>query len=162
MLGVTHSEPYSGDPQPNDQTRTLDMIRRYSLQFADPPDHWDFDLGTEFARIAPALATIPDGAAVYVTIDADGIDPTEAPRVMAPVPGGLRFTDLAPFLRIVATRHRIVGLDLIEVAPSFDAANGITCITAGRLIVNAIGASWAPSGAFGRERAEAAASAHSR
>ena len=111
---------------------------------------------------APALATIPDRAAVYVTIDADGIDPTEAPGVMAPVPGGLRFADLVPFLRTVATRHLIVGLDLVEVAPSFDAANGITCITAGRLIVNVIGASWARSGAFGRERAETAASANSR
>ncbi|MDE2293902.1 MAG: arginase family protein [Gammaproteobacteria bacterium] len=287
VLGVTHSEPYPGDPQPNDQTRAPDAIRRYSSQFADPPDHWDFDLGTEFARVAPTrcmdggnvtwasgpfdayaarvtelarrllaggtqlivlggdhgvtipildalavlgrpvhvlhidahldwradvrgvargyssplyrasraphvrgmtqlglrgtgsarrteveaaraygshlftaaalhrdgfapvLATIPDEALVYVTIDADGIDPTEAPGVMAPVPGGLRFADLAPFLRSVATRHRIVGLDVVEVAPSFDATNGITCITAGRLIVNMIGASWAPTGAFG-------------
>ncbi len=54
------------------------------------------------------------------------------------------------------------GTGVVEVAPSFDAANGITCITAGRLIVNAIGASWAPSGAFGRERGVAAESANSR
>ena len=88
---------------------------------------------------APVLATIPEGAPVYLTIDADGIDPTEAPGVMAPAPGGLRFASLAPFIRSVARRHRIVGLDLVEVAPSFDSANGITCITAGRLIINAIG-----------------------
>ena len=96
----------------------------------------------------PALATIPAGAPVYVTIDADGIDPTEAPGVMAPVPGGLRFAALAPALRSVARRHRIVGLDVVEVAPSFDTANGITCITAGRLILNVVGASWAPGGAW--------------
>ena len=277
LLGVTHSEPYPGDPQPNDQTRAPDAIRKLSSQFSDGSGHWDFDLGGDFAELAPprcvdcgnvvwqsgsydqyaarvtqlarqlfsagsqlvvlggdhgvtipvldaldavgrpvyivhvdahldwrvdvrgvrrgyssplywasrkpfvsgmtqigmrgtgsarraeieaahaygsriftaqevhgggfapVLATIPEGAPVYLTIDADGIDPTEAPGVMAPAPGGLRFASLAPFIRSVARRHRIVGLDLVEVAPSFDSANGITCITAGRLIINAIG-----------------------
>jgi agmatinase len=64
--------------------------------------------------------------------------------------GGLHFDQVAPFLRTLAARHRIVGLDIVEIAPTFDAANGITCITAGRLIVNVLGASWAPTGAFGR------------
>jgi len=97
-----------------------------------------------------ALESVPSGSAVYVTIDADGIDPTEMPAVMAPVPGGLRFAQIAPFLRTLARKHPIVGLDMVEVAPSFDAANRISCITAGRLIVNVLGASWAPKGAFGR------------
>ena len=32
------------------------------------------------------LATIPEGRPVYLTIDADGLDPTEMPAVMAPTP----------------------------------------------------------------------------
>jgi agmatinase len=100
-----------------------------------------------FARV---IETIPADAMLYVTIDADGLDPTEAPGVLAPVPGGLRFAQVAPFLRALARRQRIVGLDIVEIAPSFDAANAITCITAGRLIVNVLGASWAPDGAFRR------------
>jgi hypothetical protein len=44
--------------------------------------------------------------------------------------------------------QRIVGLDIVEVAQPFDASNSITCITAGRLIVNVLGASWAPNGTF--------------
>jgi agmatinase len=96
----------------------------------------------------PVLATIPRGRAVYLTIDADGLDPTEMPAVMAPTPGGVYFRQVAPLLREVARRHRIVGMDLVEVAPSFDAANGITCVTAGRLILNVLGASWGPGGAF--------------
>lgn len=84
------------------------------------------------------LATIPAGRAVYVTIDADGFDPTEMPGVMAPTPGGLRFHQVAPLLRAVARRHRVVGMDVVEVAPGFDLANGITCVTAGRLILNVI------------------------
>jgi agmatinase len=98
----------------------------------------------------PVLATIPQGRAVYLTIDADGLDPTEMPAVMAPTPGGLYFRQLAPLFRALARRNRIVGMDLVEVAPAFDPANGITCITAGRLILNVLSASWAPGGAYRR------------
>jgi len=94
--------------------------------------------------IEPVLATIPEGRAVYVTIDADGLDPAEMPGVMAPTPGGLRFSQVAPLLRAVARRHRVVGMDIVEVAPSFDSANGVTCVTAGRLILNTIVASRLP------------------
>ena len=98
------------------------------------------------------LATIPKGRAVYVTIDADGLDPADMPGVMAPTPGGLRFHQVAPLLRAVARRHRVVGMDIVEIAPSFDLANGITCVTAGRLILNVLVASWAESGAWRRSR----------
>lgn len=98
----------------------------------------------------PVLATIPDGHAVYLTIDADGLDPTETPAVMAPTPGGLLFRQVAPLLRAVARRNRIVGMDVVEIAPAFDPANGITCVTAGRLILNVLGASWGPGGSYRR------------
>jgi agmatinase len=96
------------------------------------------------------LATIPEGRAVYLTIDADGLDPTEMPAVMAPTPGGLYFRQVAPLLRAVARRHRIVGMDVVEIAPSFDYANGLTCIQAGRLVLNVLAASWGDGGAYSR------------
>ena len=91
--------------------------------------------------VEPVLATIPEGRAVYVTIDADGLDPTEMPAVMAPSPGGIYYRQLAPLLRTVAKRNRVVGIDLVEVAPSYDFRNALTCVMAGRLIMNVIGAS---------------------
>jgi agmatinase len=99
------------------------------------------------------LTTIPEGRAVYLTIDADGMDPTEMPAVMAPTPGGLYFRHVAPLLRTVAERHRIVGMDVVEIAPSFDYANGLTCIMAGRLILNVLSASWGEGGALRRSGA---------
>jgi agmatinase len=102
----------------------------------------------------PVVATIPEGRAVYLTIDADGLDPSDMPAVMAPTPGGPRFHQVAPLLRAVARRNPIVGMDLVEVAPAYDAANGITCVTAGRLILNVLGASWGAGGAC-RRRLEA-------
>ena len=98
----------------------------------------------------PVLATIPEGRAVYLTIDADGLDPTEMPAVMAPTPGGIYFRQLAPLLRAVARRNRIVGMDIVEIAPSYDFVNGLTCIMAGRLILNVLSASWGEGGAFRR------------
>ncbi len=94
------------------------------------------------------LETIPRDSAVYLTIDADGLDPTEMPAVMAPCPGGITYRELAPMLRRIAREHRVVGMDVVEVAPSFDSANGITAIMAGRLIVNVLGASWGAGGAM--------------
>ena len=98
--------------------------------------------------IEPVLATIPAGRPVYVTIDADGVDPTEMPAVMAPTPGGIYYRQLAPLLRSVARSNRIVGMDIVEIAPSFDFANGLTCVAAGRLILNVLSASWSEGGAL--------------
>ena len=36
-------------------------------------------------------------------------------------------------------KGRVVGMDLVEIAPMFDAGNAITCITAGRLMLTLIG-----------------------
>jgi len=45
-------------------------------------------------------------------------------------------------------RHAPVGMDVVEIAPSFDYANGLTCIMAGRLILNVLSSSWGEGGAF--------------
>jgi agmatinase len=95
---------------------------------------------------APVLATIPRDSAVYVTIDADGMDPTEMPAVMAASPGGILYREMAPILRQIASSRRVVGMDVVEVAPSYDSANGMTAIMAGRLIVNVLAASWGANG----------------
>jgi arginase family enzyme len=62
------------------------------------------------------------------------------PVVLAPVPGGLHYFQVAPLLRNLARRQLVVGCDVVEVASSFDAANAITAITAGRTLVNVLGA----------------------
>ncbi len=100
--------------------------------------------------MTPVLATIPENRAIYLTIDADGLDPSEMPAVMAPTPGGIYYRQLAPLLRDVARRNRIVGMDIVEIAPSYDFVNGLTCIAAGRLILNVLAASWGEGGAWRR------------
>ncbi len=89
--------------------------------------------------MAAVLARIPDGGSYYLSIDADGLDPAVMPGVAGPVPGGLSFAQVRALIHGLVAKGRVIGMDLVEVAPARD-VNGISCITAGRLAVNLIGA----------------------
>jgi agmatinase len=54
---------------------------------------------------------------VYVSIDADGLDPAVMPATGTPVPGGLSWYQTVELLVAIARARRIVGADLVEVAP---------------------------------------------
>ncbi len=60
---------------------------------------------------------------VYVTFDIDGLEPGLCPHTGTPVPGGLSFQEAAYLLAaVVRSGRRMVGFDLVEVAP--DPAGG--------------------------------------
>jgi len=86
------------------------------------------------------LDRIPDGGPFYLTIDADGIDPTIMPAVMAQTPGGLDWFQIRALIHGLVKKGRVVGMDLVEIAPQHDVGN-TTMIHAERLICNFIGAS---------------------
>ena len=85
------------------------------------------------------LARIPDGGPYYLTIDADGIDPTIMPAVMAQTPGGLDWIQTRQLIHGLVKKGPVLGMDLVEIAPKNDVGN-ITMIHAERLICNFIGA----------------------
>lgn len=85
------------------------------------------------------LAHLDGKGPFYLTIDADGLDPSAMPGVLAPAPGGLRADQALTLVRFLAGTGTLVGMDVVEVAPSFDLPNQLTAITAGRLLVNALG-----------------------
>ncbi len=89
--------------------------------------------------VTAVLDSIPDGP-YYFTIDADGIDPTIMPGVLAQTPGGLLWPQIRQLVHGLLRKGRVVGMDLVEIAPSLDVGN-ITMIHAERLICNFIGAS---------------------
>ncbi len=55
--------------------------------------------------------------AVYITIDLDGLDPSQMAAVGTPEPGGLLWDELVELLAAVAAARRIVGFDVTELAP---------------------------------------------
>jgi agmatinase len=65
--------------------------------------------------IARVLAALPDE--VYVTVDLDAFDPAIMPSTGTPEPGGLGWYTALAVLRAVAERKRIVGFDVVELAP---------------------------------------------
>ena len=85
------------------------------------------------------LAGIPDGGRYYLTIDADGLDPSVMPAVAGPAPGGVTFHQARKLIHGLVKKGRVMGMDIVEITPRAD-VNQISCITAGRLIVNLIGA----------------------
>ncbi len=85
------------------------------------------------------LEQIPDGGPYYLSIDADGVDPTIMPAVVAQTPGGLNWFDLHTLIHGLSRKGRLLGMDLVEIAPAQDVAN-ITMIHAERLMCNFIGA----------------------
>lgn len=86
-----------------------------------------------------ALDAVPAGARYYISIDADGLDPTVMPAVAGPTPGGLTFHQVRQIIHGVVKKGRVVGMDIVEITPSRD-VNAITSVTANRIIINLIGA----------------------
>lgn len=84
------------------------------------------------------LARIPKGARYYVTIDIDAFDPSIAPGTGTPSHGGFIYYEVLELLAGLAKQGDIVGLDLVEVAPDYDATSS-TQILAAQLLMNIIG-----------------------
>ena len=90
------------------------------------------------AGVAGALASIPKGARVYVTIDIDAFCPSIAPGTGTPSHGGFLYYEVLEMLQSVAQNHEVVGIDLVEVAPDYD-PTGSTAILAAQLLLNFLG-----------------------
>ena len=77
------------------------------------------------AAISRMTARLGD-APVYVSVDIDVLDPAFAPGTGTPEAGGLTSRELLAMLRVLS---RVVGADIVEVAPAYDHAE-ITGIAA--------------------------------
>lgn len=84
------------------------------------------------------LKRIPDGGRYYITIDADGMDPSVMPAVAGPALGGVTYLQARKLIHGLVNKGRVVGMDIVEITPSKD-VNQITAIAAARLFVNLIG-----------------------
>ena len=85
------------------------------------------------------LARVPVGASdIYLTIDIDGFDPSIAPGTGTPSHGGFLYYEALELIDGLTRRNPIVGLDLVEVAPDYD-ATGSTTILAAQILMNTIG-----------------------
>jgi agmatinase len=96
------------------------------------------DIELQQAGMEAVLRRIPDGGRYYLTVDADGMDPAIMPAVAGPAPGGVTYAQMRTLIHGLVEKGRVVGMDIVEITPRRD-INGISAITAGRLMVNLIG-----------------------
>jgi formiminoglutamase len=93
---------------------------------------------------AEALERVGEGAdAVYLSIDLDAADASVAPGVSAAGVGGLSAREMIDAVRTIARDARLVGADLMELSPPFD-ADGRTAKLAARLLLEILSARRSP------------------
>lgn len=91
------------------------------------------------AVIEDAVAEALDGAdCLYISVDIDVLDPGFAPGTGTPEPGGLNPADLLRTVRRLALDCNVVAMDIVEVAPAYDVADG-TVNNAHRVVFEALG-----------------------
>ncbi len=83
-------------------------------------------------------ARIPAGVPLYITIDIDAFCPSIAPGTGTPSHGGFLYYEVLELLQAVTKSHRIIGLDLVEVAPDYD-PTGSTATLAAQVLLNTLG-----------------------
>ncbi len=114
---------------------------------ARPEDYRDaVEWGVQFVTAADLHASgtetvinkIPAGADVFIDFDLDGLDPSVAPGVIGPAPGGLFMHQALAILNAVAAKARIAGFCLVEFAPARD-PHGLSALYAYRLAATAAG-----------------------
>jgi agmatinase len=93
------------------------------------------------AVLTDAIAEALDGPeAIYLSVDVDVLDPAYAPGTGTPEPGGLTSRELLGAVRRVVSQTRLVGMDVVEVAPVYDGPGQITAEVAHRVVLEALSA----------------------
>lgn len=77
------------------------------------------------------------GKKVYLSIDMDVFDPSEAPGVSTPEPGGLNYFEVEELIRSICKSCQIVGCDLVEITPI--PGNDITEFLAAKILYKTLG-----------------------
>lgn len=87
-------------------------------------------------EVASRISYTIGAAPLYISVDIDVLDPAHAPGTGTPEAGGLTSRELLGILRLL-TDQKIVGADVVEVAPAYDHAE-ITAIAASHIVYELI------------------------
>jgi len=101
-----------------------------------------WELGTP-AALDAAAAALPTGAPVYLSIDVDAFDPAVLPATSSPEPDGLTYAALLGLVQATVRRNRLVGLDVVELAPALD-PSGNSALLVARLLMDVLAAVFDP------------------
>ena len=94
-----------------------------------------------FHQLGPrgVVDLIPKGENLYIILDIDVMDPSQAPGTGTPETGGLGYHEMWECLVALVDKCNLVGFDLVEVAPPYDSSE-ITVQAAASLIIDILAA----------------------
>jgi agmatinase len=92
----------------------LDNLRKHDLTVITP-----FEIAEKGIEHVTKSVLDKIGKNVYISFDMDCIDPAFAPGVSVPVPLGITNIDAVYLLKAI-TKKGILGMDIMEVCPSYD------------------------------------------
>ncbi|MBK8021397.1 MAG: arginase [Chloroflexi bacterium] len=73
--------------------------------------------------VRAALNALGNVEAIHVSLDMDALDPSFAPGVGTPVPGGLTYREAHLLMEMLADDGRVRAMDIVEVNPILDSGN---------------------------------------
>ena len=88
--------------------------------------------------VTKIINQIPNNIPYYVTIDIDAFDPSIASGTGTPSHGGFLYYEILELIDLIAQKGKIIGMDLVEVAPDYDITTSTTTLAA-QLLLNSIG-----------------------
>lgn len=88
------------------------------------------------AAVERALEVAGAGDGIYLSFDVDSLDAAHAPGTCCPSPGGLTTREAIEIVRGVS-RNGLIGVDVVEVAPSLD-PTPTTALVGGRIALEAM------------------------
>ena len=114
----------------------LRYCREHGITVIWLEDIWERGVADTVERALEVAGAGTDG--IYLSVDVDALDAAYAPGTCVPTPGGLTSRELLELVRGVSA-HGLVGLDVVETAPSLDATSATAAI-AGRVVMDGLAA----------------------
>ncbi|PZA08035.1 MULTISPECIES: agmatinase [unclassified Meiothermus] len=84
-------------------------------------------------KLAWVLDQLPQGKKVYLSFDADVLDPSIMPGTSSPEVEGLSYAEAMAVVRRTLAHNELVGFDLVEIAPNLD-SSGLSSLVGARLL----------------------------
>lgn len=137
-----------------DDDDAQNWVRIAADDMDEPPPEGGSGAATGTAAIiSRILATLGTTDPVYLSVDIDVLDPAFAPGTGTPEPGGWTTRELIRILRGI-WQLNVVGADVVEVAPAYEAGFGEATALAGAQVAYEIVTSLVLRGRWEREERE--------
>lgn len=112
----------------------IEYCRDHGIEVIWLEELWEAGISSTLQRILDATGDGTDG--IYLSVDIDTLDGSYAPGAGVPAAGGMTTREMLMLVQDIAARG-LIGMDMVEVAPTLDPTN-TTPLIAVRLILDAL------------------------